>query len=78
MFLHKLPGYFQGSMSQNKFQAFQGYKGAVETLIRHLHSGKKWAHLMQKSNAYSKGNFDTGFSSFFTSVATILSFYIDK
>ncbi len=31
-FLHKIPGYFQGSKSQNKFPAFQGIQGAVGTL----------------------------------------------
>ncbi len=30
--LYKIPGYFQGSRSQNKFQAFQGFQGAVATL----------------------------------------------
>ncbi len=30
-FLDKIPGYFQGSRSQNKFQAFQGFQGAVGT-----------------------------------------------
>ncbi len=28
-FLHKIPGYFQGSRSQNKFQAFQSFQGAI-------------------------------------------------
>ncbi len=32
-FLHKIPGYFQGSRIQNKFQAFQGFQGAVGTLL---------------------------------------------
>ncbi len=31
-FLHKIPGYFQGSRRQNKFQAFQGFQGAMGTL----------------------------------------------
>ncbi len=31
-FLHKIPGYFQSSRSQNKFQAFQAFQGAVGTL----------------------------------------------
>ncbi len=30
--LHKIPDYFQGSRSQNKFQTFQGFQGAVGTL----------------------------------------------
>ncbi len=34
MFLHRIPGYFQGSRSQNKFQAFQGFQGAVGTLLK--------------------------------------------
>ncbi len=33
-FLNKIPGYFQGSRSQNKFQAFQGFQWAVGTLWR--------------------------------------------
>ncbi len=32
-FLHKIPGYFQSSRSQNKFQAFQWFQGAIGTLI---------------------------------------------
>ncbi len=28
-FLHKIPGYFQGSRNQNKFQAFQGARNPV-------------------------------------------------
>ncbi len=32
-FLHKIPGYFQDTRSQNKFQAFQGFQGAVGILI---------------------------------------------
>ncbi len=31
-FLHKIPDFFQGSRSQNKLQAFQGFQGAVGTL----------------------------------------------
>ncbi len=31
--LSQIPGYFQGSRSQNKFQAFQGFQRAVGTLI---------------------------------------------
>ncbi len=31
-FLHKIPGYFQGSRSQNILQAFQGFQGAVGTV----------------------------------------------
>ncbi len=31
-FLLKIPGYFQSSSSQNKFQASQGFQGAVGTL----------------------------------------------
>ncbi len=31
-FLHKIPGYFQGSRSKKKIQAFQGFQGAVGTL----------------------------------------------
>ncbi len=31
-FLHKIPDYFHGSRNQNKFQAFQGFQGAVGTL----------------------------------------------
>ncbi len=33
-FLHKIPGYFQGLRSQNKFKAFQGFQGAVGTLLQ--------------------------------------------
>ncbi len=29
MFLHKIPGYFQGSRIQHKFQAFQGALGTL-------------------------------------------------
>ncbi len=32
-FLHKFPGYFQGSSSQNIFLDFQGFQGAVGTLF---------------------------------------------
>ncbi len=43
--LHKILGYFQSSMSQNKFQAFQGFQGAVGTLY-HISKPYKniWDH----------------------------------
>ncbi len=34
-FYIKNPGYFQDSRSQNKFQAFQGFQGALGTLYIH-------------------------------------------
>ncbi len=41
-FLHKIPGYIQASRSQHKFQAFQGFQGAVGTLT------KGWSVLARK------------------------------
>ncbi len=32
-FLHNIPGYFQGSRSQNKFQAFQGGMGTLAVAV---------------------------------------------
>ncbi len=32
-FIHKIPGYFQCSRRQNKFQAIQGFQGAVGILL---------------------------------------------